>query len=376
MRPRIPAGAGAAAGGGGFSLLAGEPLYELERTARLAGGRHEVLPRALVLAALGWLPPLLLTAFGGHAQGALVPLHTRFLIAIPVLLWAETFVDVRVRAAVTHFREREIIAPTDVARFELIVSEVRHLHCSIRAAIAIVLLAFGLPAARGLLQHPAMMPLANGWIAYLSLPLFRIVLMQWLWRWALWAFLLFRTSRLALRLEPTHPDLTGGLGFLEQAMTSFLCLQVAAGAVLGGRLLMELGSSAASLGTVKQEIAAFGLVTIAMTLGPLACFSRKLLLCKQRGQLDYGRLASRHNRLFADRWLGAVDVDPLGDASISSLADLGSGYGAVDRMRPLPVGRQSLVAILAVCLIPALPPLLGHVELREALKQVLKTVLL
>jgi hypothetical protein len=364
------------AGGGGFSLLDGEPLYELECAARLAGGRHKVLPRALVLAAAGWLPPLLLTALGGGAHGALVPLHTRFLVAIPVLLWAETFVDARVRAAVTHFREREIVAPADAARFETIVSEVQRLHRSPRATIAIVLLAFGLPAARGLFQHPALTPLANGWIAYLSLPLFRIVLLQWLWRWALWAFLLVRTSRLSLRLEPTHPDLTGGLGFLEQAMTSFLCLQVATGAVLGGRLLMDLGSDAASLATVKQEIGAFGLVTIAMTLGPLACFSRKLLLCKQRGQLDYGQLASRHNRLFADRWLGAAGRDPLGDPSISSLADLGSSYGAIDRMRPLPVGRQSLVAILAVCLIPGLPALLGHVPLRDAFKQVLKTVLL
>ena len=114
----------------------------------------------------------------------------------------------------------------------------------------------------------------------------------------------------------------------------------------------------------------------AMTLGPLASFSRKLLLCKQRGQLDYGQLASRHNRLFADRWLGGGGGEPLCDPSISSLADLGTSYGSIDRMRPLPVGRQSLIAMLAVCLVPALPAVLGHVPLQEALKRIVKTVLL
>jgi hypothetical protein len=334
------------------------------------------LPRALAFATAGWLPPLLLTALGGGPVAALVPLHTRFLVAIPVLLWAETFVDVLVRAAVTHFRERGLVAPPEASRFEGIVSEVWRLHCSPRATVALVLLAFGLSVtARGLLGHPTRVPLADAWIAYLTLPLFRIVLLQWLWRWALWAFLLLRTSRLSLRLEPTHPDLTGGLGFLEQATMAFLSLQMAAGAVLGGRLLMDLGNGS-NVGAVKQQVAAFALVTIAMTLGPLAFFSRKLLLCKQRGQLDYGQLASRHNGLFADRWLSGPAGDPLGDPSISSLADLGTSYGSIERMRPLPVGRQSLIAMLAVCLLPALPALLGHVPLREALKQILKTVLL
>lgn len=379
MRRGIPAGAGAPAGREGFSLLDGDPLFELERAARLVGGRHEVLPRALALAAVGWLPPLVLTAIAGSAPGALVPLHTRFLIAIPVLLWAETVVDLRVRAAVNHFAERGIVTPPELPRFQAIVAEAQRLHRSPRVALAIVLLAFGLSAVHGLFGHashaPIHSPVIAGWVTTLSLPLFRIVVLQWLWRWGLWAFLLFRTSRLDLRLEPTHPDLTGGLGFLEQAALAFLSLQVATGAVLGGGLLMDLGR-VSDRADITQEVAAFALVTIVMTLGPLACFSRKLLLCKQRGQRDYGQLASRHNRLFADRWMGDAGGDPLGDPSISSLADLGSSYEKIERMRLVPMGRQALVAILAVCLIPAVPAVLGHVPLQDALKRILKTVLL
>jgi hypothetical protein len=207
-----------------------------------------------------------------------------------------------------------------------------------------------------------------------SLPLFRIVVLQWLWRWGLWAFLLFRASRLDLRLEPTHPDRTGGLGFLEQTTLAFLSLQIAVGVVLGGGLLGTLGASF-ERSDLQQEVAAFAMVTIAMTLGPLACFARKLLLCKQRGQRDYGQLASRHSRLFADRWLGGAAGDPLGDPSISSLADLGTSYEKIEAMRPMPVGRQSLLVLLAVCLIPIVPAALVHVPLQEALKRIVKTVL-
>jgi len=381
MKRQIPAGAGAEAGGEGFSLLHGDPLFELERAARLVGGRHEVLPRALVFAALGWLPPLVLTAIAGSPHASLVPLHTRFLIAIPLLLWAETVVDLRVRAAVNHFTERGLVTPEDLPRWKAVVAEAQHLHRSPRVALVIVLLAFGVSAAGGIVGHGHRSPVQapaiaiGGWVAYLSLPLFRIVVLQWLWRWGLWAFLLFRASRLDLRLDPTHPDLAGGLGFLEQATLAFLSLQVAVGVVLGGALLVDLGR-ASDRGDITQEVAAFGLVTIVMTLGPLACFSRKLLLCKQRGQLDYGQLASRHNRLFAERWLDNGGGDPLGDPSISSLADLGTGYEKIERMRPVPIGRQSLVAILVVCLVPALPAVLGHVPLQDALKRILKTVLL
>jgi hypothetical protein len=374
MRRQIPVAAGAA-GGETFSLLEGEPLYELERTARLAGGRHEVLPRALLLAALGWLPPVLLMAIGGGTHASLVPLDVRFLIAIPVLLWAETFVDVRVRAAVSQFTARGLIAPADAERFQTIVADTQRLHRSPRATVTIVLLAFGLSATRGLLGRAVHLPAVDAWLAFLSFPLFRVVLFQWLWRWVLWALLLGRTSRLGLRLDPTHPDLTGGLGFLEQVAMAFLSLQVAAGAVLGGRLYTDAGRPGADPADLKQEVAAFGLITIAMMLGPLACFSRKLLLCKQRGQIEYGQLASRHNQLFAERWLKGEGGDPLGDPSISSLADLGTSYASIDRMRPLPVGRQSLIALLAVCALPALPPLLAHVPLQEALKRILKTVL-
>jgi hypothetical protein len=360
---------------GRFSLLERDPLFELQRAVHLAGGQHEVLPRALVLAAVGWLPPVLLALISGQARGALMGLHTRFLVAIPVLLWAETFVDQRVRGAIDAFTERGIVRPSELSRFRAIVEEAeRRLHAT-RAAIAIVILAFGLSPLAGLLGFAPRGSPAAWWSLCLSLPLFRIVLLQWAWRWIIWATVLFRTSRLDLRLDSTHPDLAGGLGFLEHAATSFLAMQVAVGAVVAGRLLMN-ALRGGDLRDDQDQLVGFALITIALTLGPLVPFVGHLLRAKRLGKLDYGRLATRHNQGFADRWLGNPAASPLGDPSISSLADLGTSYGTIDRMRPLPIGRHSLAALLVVCLAPALPALAAHVPLREMLTRVVKTVLL
>jgi hypothetical protein len=373
-RTLLAGGGGRTPGEGHFSFFDGDPLFELQRAAHLAGGRHEVLPRFLLLAAVALLPPLLQTLLRQDALTPLVPLFIRFLVAVPVLLWAERFVDRRVRAAVAAFSERGLVRPADLGRFEGIVAGADRLLHAPGAAAVVVALAFALSplgSFLGILSSPAR---GRWWIAYVSLPLFRVVLLQWLWRWMVWVLLLFRASRLDLRLEPTHPDLAGGLGVLEHAATSFLSLQVAVGAVVAGRLLALALHGGARID--KQQIAGFALFTIAMTLGPLVPFSRSLLRAKRLGKLDYGRFASRHNQRFADRWLGATSGDPLGDPSISSLADLGTSYGAIDRMRPLPIGRLSLILLLVVCLAPALPALATHVPLREMLTRVMKTVLL
>jgi hypothetical protein len=357
-----------------FSLIEGDPLFELQRAAHLAGGRHPVLLRALMLALIGYVPPVVLALIFGAPRGALVPLHTRFLLAIPIMLWAEGFVDRRVQSAVASFTARGLVKPADLPRFGAIVADAEQLHHSVRMAVAIIAIAFGISSLEGLVGRTPQMTAARTtafewWVAFLSLPLFRIVLLQWLWRWVVWAILMARTSQLDLQLEPAHPDLAGGLGFLEQAASSFLCLQVATGAVIAGRL-------ATKLLPVRQEIAGFTLITAAMVLGPLALFSRKLFRAKRRGELTYGELASRHNRLFGQRWFGGDGADPLGDPSFSSLADLSSGYGLVRRMRPLPIGRLSLLVLLVVCFAPAVPALLAGVPLNDMLVRVVKTVLL
>ncbi len=357
-------------------MIDGDPLFELQRLAHLAGGRYHVLARSLLLAAVGWLPAFALGLRAHWISGAFIPLHTRFLVAIPVLLWAERFIDERVRAALDSFPGRGIVATGERPRFQALVDEASRQRHSTNVAIAIVVVAFGISALGDLSQHAPRASAAEWWITYVSLPLFRIVLFQWLWRWTVWALLMARISRLHLELSPTHPDLAGGLGFLEPAAISFLSLQVAAGAVVAGRLITGHYADTTDLRAHSQIIIGFALFAIAMVLGPLLFFAPHLLRAKRRGQLEHGALASRHDRLFERRWQREDAGDPLGDPSISSLADLGTSYGPIDRMRPLPIGRRSLIALVVVCAAPALPAVLTRVSLPEMLTRAVKALLM
>ena len=62
---------------------------------------------------------------------------------------------------------------------------------------------------------------AGWWYILISLPILYFFLACWAWLFLLWAWFLFRTSRLDLELTPTHPDRAGGLGFLGWSMVSF-----------------------------------------------------------------------------------------------------------------------------------------------------------
>src|SRR5262249_38751035 len=80
-----------------FSIVLGGPLSQLLRRAPMTGNALELLRRRVfVIAAIGWLPLVLLTVLGGNAIGTAVSVpflkdvevHARFLLAVPLLVIA------------------------------------------------------------------------------------------------------------------------------------------------------------------------------------------------------------------------------------------------------------------------------------------------
>src|SRR5437867_4069907 len=59
------------------------------------------------------------------------------------------------------------------------------------------------------------------WFLFVVRPVFTFLLLHWVWRLVIVAVLFWRIAHLDLRLVLTHPDRTGGLGFLEQARSAF-----------------------------------------------------------------------------------------------------------------------------------------------------------
>lgn len=109
-----------------FSVVLGGPLYQFLRRAHMTGDALEMAwRRVLVMAALTWLPLLVLSAIGGHALAGLsvpflmdIQAHTRFLVALPLLVAAELLVHVRLKSVTQEFLVRGLVPDDALGRFE------------------------------------------------------------------------------------------------------------------------------------------------------------------------------------------------------------------------------------------------------------------
>jgi len=95
-----------------FSLVLGGPLFHLLCRSHLSGVALELLrQRILIISLFAWLPLLALSALEGQALGgrAAVPflmdfeVHVRFLVALLLLIVAESVVHQRMRFVVRQF---------------------------------------------------------------------------------------------------------------------------------------------------------------------------------------------------------------------------------------------------------------------------------
>ena len=278
----------------------------------------------------------------------------------------------RLAPAVQLFLEKGLVRAQDRSRFAEIVASTMRLRNSL--VVELFLLAIVFTGGHYLWQERMAVrgdtwltvPTEDGWrpsvagryYAWLSLPIFQFILLRWYFRLVLWARFLWHVSRLDLDLAPTHPDRSGGLGFLALSTAAFAPLivgqSVLVSAMIGDRILHQ----GAQLQAFKMELAGAMLFALVQCLGPLFVFMPPLLAAKRRGLRAYGLLADRYVREFERKWLGdgPPPAEPLvGSADIQSLADLDGTFDVVREMRPVPFGKETILNVAVITAIPLLP---------------------
>jgi hypothetical protein len=374
-----------------FSLVNGGPLYSLLVRLRLVtpGGPVGMWVVAFFLL-LSWVPLLVFAAAEGLLFGRAVrvpllfdfALHLRFLAALPILLLSERIIGQRIAEAVWHFEEFGLIAERDLPRLEAAVEETSRWRDSLAPEIFILLLiaVFGFLGWRETLlvstwqePSPGSATLAGLWYAAISLPLFQFVLLRWLWRFAIWAHLLWRIARLSLQLAPAHPDMAGGLGFLGLVQAKFglliLAFSIITSANAGERILYD-GISLISLQPTLFTLAG---VMIGVFIAPIVVFTPTLIAVKRRGLREYSGLAIGYVRLFENKWIGERRGEELlGTSDIQSLADLGTSYDYVRRMKPFAFNLGNLATLGAAAIIPLLPLTLTLLPIEEVMRMLWK----
>jgi len=382
-----------------FSLVIGGPMFQLFRRAYLSGNTLELLRRRIVILVLvSWLPPLVISAFEGHAWGSSVNLpflkdidaHARFLIALPLVVGAELVVHQRMAGVVRNFLNRSLIPSEAMPEFEAAVASARRWRNSVMAEIALLGFVYGVGVLliwRKLVEvqlttwhgttpdgtlHPS---IAGWWFGLVSLPLFQFMLFRWYYRLVIWARFLWQVSRIKLNVLPTHPDRSAGLGFLSNVVYAFIPLLLAQGVLLSGMMANRVLYTSAQLSQFKVDILGLVLLVVVLVLAPLLVFSPQLAGAKRRARQEYGALAQTYVRQFDRKWLrgGAPHDEPfLGSGDIQSLADLGNSYQAIQEMRWVPFTTKTIMHLGIFTLAPLAPLTLTVIPLNDLVDRLLK----
>jgi len=373
-----------------FSLVLGGPLYQLYLRTRLARPSLELLRRRiLVFVGITVLPPALLSALTGHLATGPAPFlldltNLQFVTTLPLLVGAEVIVHRRIRPLVPEFVSRDLVAVEDRSRFDEIVARALHLRNSVMAEVVLILVAFTagywLWRSFASLQVATwyMVPVdgsmrltqAGYWLAFVSLPISRFILLRWYFRLFVWYSFLWRVSRMRLRLNALHADRAGGLGFLVESVAAFAPVLVAQSAFFALLLGNRIWHGGAKLPDFAQGVVAVVVFLMLVVLLPLTFFAGRLIETRLHGSRRYGRLASRYANAFDEKWLGTgvnQTEQLLGTSDIQSLSDLANSYDVARAMRFVPFGKTTVVR-LAVCIgLPLLPLTLTMVPLNKLL---------
>jgi hypothetical protein len=383
-----------------FSLVRGDAFFRLQRALGLIPAHGLGVPRRGFLAALVTWVPLVLAAAAANRlwPGAIdEPLlqhfgvHVRFLVAVPLFIIDDVVAHRVFSGIMPYFVSSGLVTAADRPRFVEIVRRTTAWRDGWRpwVAIAGLVVAWSLASPAVLwdahelnwaVSDPPLPALrfAVFWYRFVAKPIFVTLLLVWLWRLILATALMWRISRLDLALVPTHPDEAAGLGFLEVVPLAFVAPAFAISAVLGGRWAHDVVYHGAPLKALMVPMGAFVVFTALGLLVPLMVFMRPLWMARRQAMFQYGALVGEHHRRLRRRWILGEE---LGDDAMLEAPELGSGaysgrlFDAVSGVKPVPVGKRILFAIVLLIVLPMLPLIAAEVDLGDGLKKVLQTLL-
>ena len=375
------------------------PKFNLFESSAAGAAISRRLPpgvQAIVAVLLTWLPILLLAWTEGRLIGPTLAhsalhdaaLHVRYLVTLPLLLLLPSLCGPQVRTIVAHFVDAELVRRDDRARYLAEVADTSRRSASRLVSVAAVVVAIAASAIVIKLALPALPDTwrsvdadgartpsrAGWWMLAVAQPLFVAVLIDFLFRLALWWRFCWRIARLDLDLSAGHPDGAGGLGFLGAILNVLAWPTVAISAGLAGGMADRMLMAGTKLADLRLVIAASALLLVTLMLVPLLFFTPQLARAKRAALFEYSVLCGRQLHAFRARWLvkrpdGAGEgAAELGSGDFSAVADLAATAATVQAMRVVPCRRGDFITLVAAALIAYLPVMLIELPLKETLK--------
>jgi hypothetical protein len=359
-----------------LSLLGG-PLHLLGCRLGLVREGTNTVGLGLALGLLPWTVLILLALLQGYRAEilslAIIAVHVRFLVAVPMFFLCETCVVPQMAEFARYIVHSGLVPANSLPALASDIRRVRLMSDSWLAEFLLLVAAYMMPMLETVApltgrtgSWVSVLQSAGGelsWMAawYLGfcLPLFRFLIIRWLWRLGLWWYFLWRVQKLELRLVPTHSDNAAGLGYLELVHDNFSLLAFAFSALFSAQFAEEIATGGMAFEALYAYVPIIVILMLALAIGPLFIFYPKLWICRWTGLSTYMGMASRYVNAFDRKWIQTdrSGESQLGSADVQTLADLSTCLNVVRGMRPIPAGRR-LATDITVCVLLAMLPLL------------------
>ncbi|MGD8588007.1 MAG: hypothetical protein PVG22_04155 [Chromatiales bacterium] len=354
--------------------------------------------RLVVVTTVLWLPLLLLSALDGVAFPGQVGIpfvydlsvHTRLFIVIPLFLCADVIVEPQLIKTQKQFLLSGLIRPEDTQAFARIVRETGQLARSWKVEIAFLMLVV-IFALLGLRREPSLdstswlvvngeITAAGSWFYYACIPVYQFILFTWFWRYIAWTIFIWRVSRLDLYLTGSHPDRTGGLGFIGIGQASFVSLVVGFSIIYSSAIAKEIVYDGAELIGFLPEITILMGLFLIIFLTPLLVFSPQLVRLRVSEIRRYSAFSGELARRFSARWNktdnSREDIDRLlGSSEVDRLANLTVVFGTIKRVRVVPVDLVTALTIALATFGPMVPLVLTVYSPTEILSLIKSVVM-
>jgi hypothetical protein len=361
---------------GDYLASHGGPFFELQR--RLGMLREDALlagRRAALFVALAWGVPFLLSLVGGSAfaladgRAYLVDFGAwaRFFIAIGLFMLSEQQIEYGLNGKLGQLVRAPIIAPdcfaaaasAVVRALRLRDSRAAEIICLGLAIVGTVVWLTRLTASRHsswavqVAGDGAHVTLAGWWSVICSAPLFYFLLFRGLWRYIVWAMLLWRIASLKLRLVATHPDGKGGLAFLAEYPNAYsmFVFGISSGfAITVVRHVFEANISSVTFGYI---ITAWLAIVFAAFAFPLLAFSKPLAELKERSAEVLGAQATRYHRAAERALIGRnLAANDSVEAAAPAVPDPSAQFAASRKLSIFLMSRSAVAPLAFAALVP------------------------
>lgn len=368
-----------------FSLFEGDLVSRMFLRLGMASYRaSDLTKRTLYLIAITWIPLALLAIVSGvhwprpRGQNFFmdVAAYGQLLLGLPMFLVAERVIDRQTKAAARYFVTTGVVPPGDAVRVLRINWQLKRLRREVWPDLVCIALAYALTAAwmvpelyngrdtwhalkqaggREVLTWP------GAWELICVGPLTTYWWLRWTVKVGMWSWYLFKISRLRLNLVPSHPDKTGGIGFLSDAQTKFGWVILAYGiSYVAPTIAYKLVFEGATLSVVSVWGYAVSFIVGAPLLFtlPLFMFTAQLYHAKARAVEMFQERSMERALAFQEKWLKACSsgsYELMSGSDLTGLNAMNQVYDHIRSMRVVPFDVRSFTELVGSALGPMVP---------------------